>query len=260
MSTDLEQELIHLYGNKSKHSNYQILSDRLRAIINPSDIDTVTRYEKERLDYILKVIPIDNKSVVDVGANTGYFSFELLDKGASFVHYIEGNKEHAEFVSLAARALGVEDRIKVTNDYLNFDGTYSEHHDIGLLFNVLHHTGDDYGDKGATVDQAKEQMIKQLNSMSSMVDTLVFQLGFNWMGNREQPLFENGTKKEMIDFVQAGVKDVWEIVHIGIAEGDKSNITYGELNEDNIVRRDDLGEFLNRPIFILKSNINKENV
>ena len=255
MSTDLEKELVALYETKSKHSNYQILSNRLREIIQPNDIHTVTRYEKERLEYITSVIPIEGKSVIDIGANTGYFSFELLDRGATSVHYVEGNKEHAEFVTLAAKALGVEDRLRVTNDYFNFEGPYPEHYDVGLLFNVLHHTGDDYGDRGATIEQAKQHMLAQLNSFSSAVDTLVFQLGFNWMGNKEQPIFENGTKAEMIDFIREGVKDSWEIVHIAVAEGSKESPRFVGLNDENIKRRDDMGEFLNRPIFILKSRV-----
>jgi hypothetical protein len=82
----------------------------------------------------------------------------------------------------------------------------------------------------------------------------VLQIGFCWKGNRNHILFGNGTKQEMIEFVKGAIEGAWSIEHIGVAEGTKSAPEYNELSPENIQRRDDLGEFLNRPIFILKSN------
>ena len=66
-------------------------------------------------------------------------------------------------------------------------------------------------------------------------------------------LFENGTKKELIDYILSGTKNDWEINYIGIAQSFQQKIQYCDLNDINIERNDDLGEFLNRPIFIMKS-------
>ena len=82
---------------------------------------------------------------------------------------------------------------------------------------------------------------------------MVFQLGFNWKGNRNLGLFENGSKVELIDFIAEGVKNYWTIEKIGIAEAANNSIEYCDLNDNNIIRNDKIGEFLNRPIFILKS-------
>lgn len=201
--TDKEQ-LTRYYSNKSKHSNYQVLAPALQEYMGVSaeSLEIKTRQEKERFDFLLKHIDFAGKSVLDIGANTGYFTFEAQGAGATNVDYFEGNKEHAEFVELAVRALGVANTVKITNNYYEFDGTNSDYHDVTLLFNVLHHLGDDYGDKNLSKEKAKENIIKQLNNMSKFTDTLVFQVGFNWQGNPEQPLFDHGTKQEMISYIK----------------------------------------------------------
>lgn len=245
-------ELIKLYSQKSKHSNYQILPKRLSGIINNNEIEVRTRYEAERLEYILKNVDVDNKVILDIGGNTGYFTFELLDTGAKKVYYYDGNYAHSEFVRLAAKVLHLENRIDIKSDYFSFEDK-SNKYDIILLLNVLHHIGDDYGDKELSIEKARESIINQLINLSKITELLIFQLGFNWKGNRELCLFENGTKQEMIDYIKEGTKNHWEMLKIGVAESDNGVISYSDLNDRNIKRFDALGEFLNRPIFIMKS-------
>ena len=246
-----QQRLKALYMEKSKHSNYQVLASGLRSILGEDEVVTNTRSEPERLQYVLSKIDVKGKTVIDIGANTGYFSFELLDAGASSVQIVEGNKEHAEFARVAAEAMGVSESVKVNSEYFQFEEQGDEQYDVGLLFNVLHHLGDDYGNT-ASVEDTKAMILKQLNSMNQIVDTLVFQLGFNWMGDPAKPLFETGTKQEQIDYVTAGVAGFWDIESIGIATGARDRIVYEDLDDVNVARDDALGEFLNRPIFILR--------
>lgn len=248
-----KEKLIQAYSKASKHSNYQVLPKNIKNIIGDNDVQTHTRFEPERLRYLLKVLDIQNRSVLDIGGNTGYFTFEFLDAGAKEIVHYEGNKEHSEFVRFAAEAIGLQHEIQTLNGYFTFDGRYKEYHDIILLFNVLHHVGDDYGDKDLTVEDARRIIMNQLNSLSLNCETMVFQLGFNWQGDVNKPLFEHGTKKEMIEFVRGGVAGDWEIRSIAIAEKAEGSIEYKEMNDKNIERDDSLGEFLNRPIFILKS-------
>ena len=250
---DKLQQLKALYANRSKHSNYQILSKQLTKFLPPEETEVKSRFEKERLDCILNQIDIENKKILDIGGNTGFFSFELLDNGAKHVHYIEGNKEHADFVSIAGDVLGLADKLTVTNEYVNFKEDLTGDYDIILLLNVLHHIGDDYGDNKLTIENAKQQIIAQLLSLQNKAKYIIFQLGFNWKGNRNLCLFENGTKQELIDFITEGVKDVFEIPYVGIAEKEDKQTVYKELHDTNIQRDDSLGEFLNRPLFILKS-------
>ena len=60
-------------------------------------------------------------------------------------------------------------------------------------------------------------------------------------------------KEEMVEFIKEGTKECWEIVDVGVAERISDDINYVDLNDYNRQRMDEIGEFLNRPIFILKS-------
>jgi SAM-dependent methyltransferase len=248
-------KLKELYSVNSKHSNYQQLSSRLKSIIGDQDIIINTRHEKERLDYIIDKVDVTDKTVLDIGGNSGYFTFELIDNGAQKVHYYEGNPIHSEFVRQAAEVLSVKDSIEITNDYFVFNEEYERKYDIVLCLNVLHHIGDDFGTKEITLEKAKQNIALQLKSLARISNILIFQLGFNWKGNRELGLFQNGTKKEMIDFVKTVTDNYFDFMKIGIAEMKDNVIKYEDLNDYNIERNDKLGEFLNRPIFILKSII-----
>ena len=249
--TDIEQ-LIALYAKNSKHSNYQILSNKLSNIIDKKDITVFSRYEKERLEYILKNINITDKTILDIGGNSGFFSFEMIEAGAKHVLYYEGNNEHSEFVKLSAKILKVNDKVSIFSQYYSFNDELIDKVDITLLLNVLHHIGDDYGSKELALKNAKEEIIKQMNSFANKTSILVFQLGFNWKGNRNIGLFEKGTKEEMIEFVKQETQQNWEIIKIGVAQKKSGKIIYEDLDNKNIQRDDSLGEFLNRPLFILK--------
>ena len=247
-------QLKELYACNSKHSNYQILSDRLASIIGDEKIVVKSRYEHERLDYILKHIEIDDKRILDIGGNSGFFTFESIELGARSVHYFEGNKEHSDFVRKAAEVLRCKDRVEVTNSYYSFDLEGKRRYDVVFLLNVLHHLGDDFGDNSISMHAAKELMVKQLNVMAGVTDFLVFQLGYCWKGDRHSGLFAHGTKSELIDFVTESTNGVWKIDAIGIPVSEGGFIKYVDLDDTNIARDDSLGEFLNRPIFVMSAN------
>lgn len=253
MSIDKKkQELIDLYLKQSKHSQYQILPRDFEGILDPKDLNIISRYEYERWNYIKSKVDIKDKEVIDIGGNSGFFSFEAAREGAKKVDYYEANNAHARFVEKAAVLLNRDRQIKVNNCVFDFKEERRKQ-DIALLLNVLHHIGDDYGDSCLSIEQAKELMMQQLNFMSKIADVVVFQLGFNWKGNPKNCLFKNGTKREMIDLVVNSTKNHFDMLHIGIAEKKNNHVEYYELNDENVIRDDSLGEFLNRPIFILKS-------
>lgn len=248
----MNKELLDLYHKTSKHSSYQTLAPSIQKLINIPVNQTINRFEEERMDFLNKNLSFTDKKVLDIGGNTGYFSFQSLEAGANEVLYIEGNSAHASFVSKAAELLNKN--IKSQNRYLDFKSDLDEvPFDIVLCFNVIHHLGDDFGDGTITMDKAKVEMQNAVNYFHDKTDILVLQMGFCWKGNRNLLLFENGTKSEMIDFIKDSTKDLWDIVAIGVAEEDETDTIYKAIDESNIQRFDHLGEFRNRPIFILKS-------
>lgn len=246
------EKLKSMYEAQSKHSNYQILASSLSSVLEEDKLSIVSRHEAERLNYILDNISFADKKVIDVGGNTGYFTFEAITNRAKKVVYYEGNPNHAEFVSLATSILNLESQIEIHNEYFNFNST--ELYDIGIVLNVLHHIGDDFGKNQLSIQKALEYMSDSLREMSKYINVLIFQLGFNWKGDRHLPLFANGTKNELINFVKTSIDGFYEIEKIGIAVKVDDKIVYQDLNQLNLLRRDELGEFLNRPLFILKKH------
>jgi hypothetical protein len=245
--------LADLYQQSSKHSNYQLLYPTIEKLLDLTQLDITSRMEKERLDYMIGKLDFNDKTFADIGGNTGYFSFAALDNGAKSVSYYEGNVAHAKFVDLAAKQTNWNNRLTVSPYYINLEQDQLNNKvDVMFLLNVLHHIGDDYG------EQINQQGVfhhveNTFNNLANQTQYLIFQLGFNWKGDRNCPIFANGTKSEMIEFVKQVSADNWDIKHIGIAEKKDDNVIYNELNTTNINRDDSLGEFLNRPIFILKS-------
>jgi 2-polyprenyl-3-methyl-5-hydroxy-6-metoxy-1,4-benzoquinol methylase len=247
----MNQELIDLYKNTSKHSNYQILPNVLKPFIGENVIQTINRYEMERWQFVNEFVDFKGKKVLDVGGNTGFFSFESIEAGADEVYYYEGNTAHAKFVNQAATLL--QQNILTTNQYVNFkDILTGSPFDIALLFNVIHHLGDDFGHAEIAMVDAKREMQKTIMYFYDLTEILVLQIGFCWKGDRNQPLFENGTKQEMIDFVNEAIDGKWSIEAIGIASIHGVTTHYSLLNTINVERDNLLGEFRNRPIFILK--------
>lgn len=245
--------LAELYQQTSKHSNYQLLPRALQPLLSSTDVAVCSRHEAERLAYIVSRVPVEGRHVVDIGGNTGFFSFELLDHGARRVDYHEGNAAHHDFVRIAAQRLGVDDRLHAHHGYVDFQPGRLPRADVTLVLNVLHHLGDDFGDPALAMEAAKQQMLDCLSELSRSCSWLVFQLGFNWKGDRRHPLFAGGTKAEMIDFVKQGTAADWAVSAIGVAGREGAHTVFRDLDERNIARDDALGEFLNRPIFIMRS-------
>lgn len=248
-------KLCFLYKNQSKHANYQILPRKLQPFFESHPIQIKSRHEEERLNFIKANINISQKSLLDIGGNTGFFTFELLDSGATSATLYEGNRIHAEFVHTAAKLLNLSNRLTVINSYFDssINGISPSHFNVTLLMNVLHHIGDDYGDKSITINKARELVANSLKNLAAFTDILAFQIGYCWKGNRNLPLFKTGSKQEQIDFLIQSTENYWKVSAIGIPQITDQKIAYEKPTKENMNRQDGLGEFLNRPLFILKS-------
>ena len=85
-------ELRDLFSQNSKHSNYQILSRRLAELLDGEEMEIHSRFEKERLIYFLSKYNPTGKTIMDIGGNSGFFTFEMLDNRAQKSIIIEGNQ------------------------------------------------------------------------------------------------------------------------------------------------------------------------
>lgn len=249
-----QARLKQLYDAVSKHSAYQVLAPEINRRFPELQVgQAIARYEEERFAAIKEIVPIQGKRILDIGGNTGYFSFELIANGAEHVTYVEGNRAHWEFVEEAVRTLGLTERITCSNEYFRFDKQLEDQFDVVVLLNVLHHVGDDYGEAG-DLTIALEAMKSSLAVLAYKTRFLVLQIGFNWMGDVRRPLFQGGTKQAMLSWMNEVCDNDWSFTQVLVAERHQnSSVAYVPLNEDNSMRQDELGEFLNRPLVILES-------
>lgn len=227
-----------LYDTASKHSNYQRLPfvEGLN-IANPQ----INRFEEERWDYIKSRVSFTGETLLDIGGNTGYFSVRASQEGADTT-MIEGNSVHCRFVKQVASQLGLD--IKVENNYLT---SMDECFDISLFLNVVHHLGDDFSSNVSDDPLCKmSEMVAEVCSKSSVT---ILQMGYNWKGDKNLPLFSNGTKDEMKQFVLDSIPEGYHVAFTGVLN--PTTLTYEDATHNLMRKFVDLGEFGNRPIFII---------
>lgn len=243
-------DLRALYDAHSKHSSYQLIHPSLLPLLGDASGLPAGKLEAQRQRYFERAVAMDGRTVLDIGANTGYFSFAALQSGARRVRSQEGNAAHARFIEAAAQALGVADRLSVVPAYFDFEPRADERFDVALCLNVVHHLADDFGDSGLTIAQARDQMLVAINAMTAWTRTLVLQVGFNWKGDRHRPLFDGGEKASLIDWVRAGTASHWRIDDIVVADP-RFDGEFRPVDAVNLPRNDAVGEFMNRPLFVM---------
>lgn len=240
------KKLKTLYNKISKHSNYQILPESL-VNLSPGLSQNINRFEHERFSFIKEYLNFNDAKILDIGANTGYFSITSMENGAISCKCIEGNSDHIEFITEASRHLNFN--ISTCNQYYNKHTKLTDFYDITFFLNVAHHIGDDFDQSVNNIELVKKEISELFNPLVGHTNYIVFQLGYCWKGDESHLLFKNGTKLEQIEFVNHIIGSNWIIDKIGILEDD---LTYKPTNDRNLSKNLQLKEFGNRPLFILR--------
>ncbi len=253
MTNDLSTaHLAALVKKSSKHGDYQALHPWLHGA-GGQDYRPAGKQEKARQAHMERHTKPKGQTVLDIGANTGYFTFGALQAGAAHVTAIEGNKDHAAFIDEAGKLLKIDKRMDVRAGYFDFFAPAAETYDLILCLNVLHHLGDDFGDQALTMEKAKTEIRRAIRGLARHGRQMWLQLGFNWKGNRHLPLFADGTKREIMAFVADACKGAWSIQHTSVFS--PHTHAYEECQGELMARFDNLGEFLNRPLFLLERKL-----
>lgn len=245
---DRIKNLQKLYLQTSKHSQYQVLHPEISKLVSLKE-PKFSKYEKERIEFLKDRLNFQGKTILDTGGNTGYFSIESILLGAKKVFYYEGNVNHAIFLENALDLTRISDKIFIKPHYFNFPDKFKKV-DLTLNLNVLHHVGDDYSGHTDDIFNAKKKMVNQMNSLANYSKYQFLQIGFNWKGNINLPLFDKGEKSEIIDFIKENTFNNWELLDVGILDASKQD-SYQSQNEFNIMNNWSKNEFFNRPIFLL---------
>lgn len=239
-----------LLDARSKHSSYQNVHPKILEKVGVQYVPQ-GKAEEERWAYMSRYYSFSGARVLDIGANTGFFSVSAAFEGAREVLAVEGNAEHAQFIEASAELLQINDILKAQNYYFKFENYFERPCDVSFCLNVLHHLGDDFGNPQYDKQQAIVAMKEKLRNLSVTSSCCWFQLGFNWKGDRNECLFPRGSKRELVDFVAEACEGAWVIDEVAAfcPETKKYKPLDGELFD----RFDSLGEFLNRPLFFLRS-------
>ncbi len=105
------------------------------------DIPPLRHHPHIRLESCMEVESFEGKSVLDIGANMGYYAFMALEAGAADAMAVETYDKGCEVMTSAAKAYGLEHKLLVSNsNILKFDFK-EDKPDIVFAFSVLPYLG-----------------------------------------------------------------------------------------------------------------------
>lgn len=262
-----KQEILRYYDDGSKHSNYQNFPEFLAEGLGiRAEINEEWRGDTARLMFIRKYLNIElNDKVADIGANTGKFCMELAKEYTDAEFYaVEINKHHTDFISKVADLFEMKN-LKILNKSAALEKLQElPSFDIALHMNVLHHVGVDF-EQGVVNNPAevKDYLIQYFKEFRKHAKKMVFQLGYNWGGNKQKPIVPVTEIFEMVKYQKEIFKITgWGIEAIGLYDHQEKMYNYisGTATEKELVQQIEIckmtlnSEFYKRPIFILTSN------
>ncbi|GAA4654152.1 hypothetical protein GCM10023142_12900 [Anaerocolumna aminovalerica] len=267
ITSEMKDKILNYYNDGGKHSSYQNYPTFVtKALGITAKIDENWRGDSKRYQYIKENLTFPHGIVVgDIGANTGRFclDFAMENEQTDFVA-IEINENNTNFIKMICDMFQINN-VKVLNESAGLDNIDNlPNLDIAFHMNVLHHTGVDFEcDQVRNVNELKNYIITYLRKFKEKCNIIVFQLGYNWGGNKNTPIVSSDCITDMIEyqknvFLQSG----YEIVNMGLYHYDKKeyiNVPVETTKEQLQVVINNLSmnlnsEFYKRPIFILKSS------
>lgn len=271
----LRNKLAKFYNDDSKHSRYQNIPDFVKAETGyEEDLDELWRSDRPRYQYLLDVFKeMEFNSLLDVGANTGFFTLsfakKFLDKKFTA---LELNPNHLEFISIIKDHYQI-DNLSTLNQPLD-STTLAEmpKADVILLFNVLHHAGADFDKELVpSLDKYEDYVTNYLAEVSKNCKYLVYQMGYNWGGNKKTPIIGLNDDAGKVEFTERILRNGnWKINRVAYSRLNKEIQKYyyyeqdadflGKMNDtaylESVLDKEELqsqSEFYRRPIFICES-------
>ena len=219
------QSLEQLYAETSKHAQYQTLPDELAKKLGVQfEVNEAWRGDRPRYPLLKEFIQQGpSASVLDVGANTGFFSLSLAaDLKASAITACELNSTHAKIIRFLAE-IGGYSPFHVTEQPADLQHVDAfGHFDVALHLNILHHAGHDF-DKADVPDRGSfmQYGVRYLSGFRATADRMVFQMGYNWGGNKELPLVALNDQAGKVRFTMELLDGAgWDVQAIGLAKRD----------------------------------------
>ena len=279
-TVELKARLRQLYEDGSKHARYQNVPDFVREVLGYTEaINEEWRGDTARYRYLRSALGLHGQRVVDVGANTGFFTLSLAHefKDSTFIA-MEGNRNHVVFIQSIVDTFGMTN-VAVQHSYVCQDNLRQiPECDTVLLLNVLHHAGVDFDPEHVAEPADVADYTRQyLVGLSARAKRVVFQMGYNWGGNKKRPIVPLADDVEKVIYTSRLLAHAgWIIKRIAIAHkiDEHPTVTYRDLAHDvvsilNRGRKDnatvaavrgslhaemaELSEFYRRPMFLCEN-------
>ncbi len=185
------QELEKLYFDGTKHAVYQNIPAFVQQALGYSvELDETWRGDSARYKNLLAHMDFTRLDVLgDIGANTGFFSLSLAHRFSHLTVYAyEANPNHHRFITAIKNQFSLQN-VQVKNLFVDLSHIDAlGRHDCLLNYNVLHHAGVDFDQGLVTPETFSEYAAAYLKKMRTKAACMVFQMGFNWGGNKAKPL------------------------------------------------------------------------
>ncbi|MGE5507511.1 MAG: DUF1698 domain-containing protein [Chitinophagales bacterium] len=266
----LRDKLSHFYDDGSKHSRYQNVPKFVEEELGYREtIDESWRGDSARYAFLTENMELPkNASVADVGANTGFFTLSLAwDRTDCFFTAYEPNTAHCQFMKTILEHFAIPN-VRVLDEAVGLEQlrVLPGFHTV-LLLNILHHAGVDFDQ---SLVRRREQfdgyLAAYLGALARKCTSLVFQLGYNWGGDKSKPLLPVGDVAGMISLVRRAAGESWAITRIGLYERNAGLGRYlpvapdlaDQVAADSRERQPGLSEFYHRPIFLMKSLVQRQ--
>jgi hypothetical protein len=275
----LKEKLEALYNDGSKHSRYQNIPEFVRNELGYTEtIDENWRGDTARYAYLTKILQFgEDKSIGEIGANTGFFTLSLAHANPSSTFYAyEINATHAAFIQDIADSFEMKNLV-IKAQGVDMEGiALMEKHDILLNYNVLHHAGVDFDTEMiASVQDYEAYATEYLKRIAAKTRKMVFQIGSNWGGNKQKPLIPLSDDAEKIAFNTRMFKNAgWKVLDISLHTRLNGMVEYRALSAEVLEQLNacpvgeektlieqlvdlsefpSFSEFYRRPIFIVES-------
>nr|WP_294864304.1 hypothetical protein [uncultured Pseudogulbenkiania sp.] len=257
------RDLLNAYLTNYKHANYQLLP---RFVASEFDVelplDIAWRGDYGRLDYLQSHYDFSRRRVMDIGANAGLFALSIArDTPSANVIALEKHPDFCAFMGLVRNGWQLENLTILSQAYSLPELQALPMVDDLLFFNVIHHAGVEF-------DQASCPFKSTLATYWAeflgkvQASRIFFQMGYNWGGDKSEPIFEGQSLSGMVDLVCAGaMQSGWRVSAIVIVT-DYEQRMLAEVALSDIAHWDDiyrawmaehrLSEFYRRPLFVLE--------
>lgn len=235
----LAETIRALYGEKSKHAGYQTLPEFLAGSLDLQfSVNEEWRGDRPRYPVIRQMIgQWRPETLLDVGANTGFFSFSLAhDFPTLQVLACEPNPRHGEIIRLLAE-FAPRLNVRCSTRMVDRAGLLEfPPQDCILHLNILHHAGHDF-DRELVPDRAAFPAYARayLRQLAQRAPHLIFQMGYHWGGNKEEPLVGRHEQGRKIGFTLELFRDAgWQLEALALARPGTGtgNVEYELLEPD----------------------------